>query len=381
METPTGKARIGHKKRLKDSFIAGMASSYNEAALLELLLSYAVPHRDGQQLSEQLLDQYGSLSGVLGADMESLGKFMGINSYPVALLKLVDWIRKHYTEKKKEKIQDRDHLQVEQTTLFERQPEGGRARPANRIHGKGLFARAVLREAIELLPYMPETESLTEVRGFLKNNLHFNSEKTLDRFTYYIIRRMFPEGYADSTLRVFAKKYKGRKELGDVCFYRFCKKEPLMIDIINEIMVPSIREEFIERSVLKDYLTSCLPSSKSIGDYAHAIVEAMVSGGIAQADKKKITFSYRDILLPSFAFIVHSEFPDPGTYELAQIKEDPLIRMMLWQPDQLVPALHKLSGRGLLSPVSETDGVRQFSTKWTLKKVVNQLVSEEEGLP
>ncbi len=107
----------------------------------------------------------------------------------------------------------------------------------------------------------------------------------------------------------------------------------------------------------------------------------MVSGGIAQADKKKITFSYRDILLPSFAFIVHSEFPDPGTYELAQIKEDPLIRMMLWQPDQLVPALHKLSGRGLLSPVSETDGVRQFSTKWTLKKVVNQLVSEEEGLP
>ncbi len=277
METPTGKARIGHKKRLKDSFIAGMASSYNEAALLELLLSYAVPHRDGQQLSEQLLDQYGSLSGVLGADMESLGKFMGINSYPVALLKLVDWIRKHYTEKKKEKIQDRDHLQVEQTTLFERQPEGGRARPANRIHGKGLFARAVLREAIELLPYMPETESLTEVRGFLKNNLHFNSEKTLDRFTYYIIRRMFPEGYADSTLRVFAKKYKGRKELGDVCFYRFCKKEPLMIDIINEIMVPSIREEFIERSVLKDYLTSCLPSSKSIGAYAHAIVETMAS--------------------------------------------------------------------------------------------------------
>lgn len=380
METPTGKTRVSHKKRLKDSFVAGMASSYNEAALLELLLSYAVPHRDGQQLYEQLLDQYGSLSGVLAADMESLGKFLGINSYPVALLKLVDWIRKHYTEKKKEKIRDRNHLQVEQTTLFERQPEDGRAKPANRIHGKGLFARAVLREAIELLPYMPDTESLTEVRGFLKNNLHFNSEKTLDRFTYYIIRRMFPEGYADNTLRLFAKKYNGRQELGDVCFYRFCKKEPLMIDIISEIMIPSIGEGCIERSVLKDYLTRRLPSSKSIGDYAHAIVEALVAGGIAQADKKQITFSYRDILLPSFAFILHSEFPDPGTYELAQIEEDPLIRMMLWRPDQLAPALHELRGRGLLSPVLETDGVRQFSTKWMLQKVVKHLVSEGEGL-
>ncbi|MGD0621254.1 MAG: DNA repair protein [Thermacetogeniaceae bacterium] len=380
----TEKQLTGHRQRLRDSFVAGEDSSRQKAALLELLLMYAIPQKDVQPLAQRLIDQFGDLSGVLNADLESLSGCQEVRSYTATLLKLVDWIRKHYPVKKK-KDKPEKHQDLFQAILFEtpanldeKQAKEFTPRPAIKGYGSGLFAKAVLKEAIELLPIIPDTESLEDVKNYFRTNLHFSAEQTRNRYTNYITRRMFPRGYADKELRLFAKEYAGRQELKDVCFYRFCKMENSMLGIADELLIRSIGSGCLERSLLREYIAQHYPSlQKSVGDCAKAVVDALVTGGIVRADKTKLTFSYRRVLIPSFAFILHSEFPEPGMYDLARLEQNPFMRAILWQPDQLVPALYELRNRGLLSKISEIDSVRQFTTRFTLKQVTERLVAGE----
>ena len=68
-----------------------------------------------------------------------------------------------------------------------------------------LFGKAALREAIQLFPLLPDSESLDEIREYLRKNLHFSAEATRKRYAAYISRRQFPDGIADQALRVFGK--------------------------------------------------------------------------------------------------------------------------------------------------------------------------------
>ncbi len=383
MET-SEKQLTGHRQRLRDSFAAGADSSRQEVALLEFLLTYAIPQKDIQKIAQRLIEQFGDLSGVLNADLESLSGCQEVKSYTATLLKLVDWIRKHYPVKKEQNKPEK-HQDLFQAVLFEtpanldeKQAKKSMPKPAIKGYGSGLFAKAVLKEAIELLPIIPDTESLEEVKNYFRANLHFSAEQTRNRYTNYITRRMFPQGYVDKELRLFAKKFAGQQELKDVCFYRFCKMETSMLGIFDELLIRSIGSGCLERSLLREYVVQHYPSlQKSVGDCARAIVDALVAGGIVQADKTKLTFSYHRVLIPSFSFILHSEFPEPGMYDLARLEQNPFMRAMLWQPDQLVSALYELRNRGLLSKISEIDSVRQFTTRLTLRQVIERLVAGE----
>ena len=51
------------------------------------------------------------------------------------------------------------------------------------------------------------------------------------------------------------------------------------------------------------------------------------------------------------------------------------IRAMLWNPERLLHALYELRNQGLISKISEIDNIRQFTTKHTLARVVEQIVS------
>ena len=94
-----------------------------------------------------------------------------------------------------------------------------------------------MRDAIECLPRLPDTDSVDEVRLFLRNGgLHYSGEQTRHRYANYITSRMFPANVADGALRRFAKKYAGKQALRDVCLYRFMKAEPLMQRIVLELL-------------------------------------------------------------------------------------------------------------------------------------------------
>ncbi len=314
--------------------------------------------------------------------MESLCQFDGVKENGAVLLKLVDWIRRHYGHKRHEKETRKPLRQItlfEMTTAELEQAPLAVAEPRRekviRRYGTELFSKAVLKEAIEILPRLPDSESLDEIRSFLRAKLHFSAEQTRQRYANYIIRRMFPNGYADAPLRLFAKAFPDSQELRDVCFYRFLLSEPLEVEIIEELILPNLGTGRLSRERIRNHLAGKFPESKSIKDCSLAIVDALTAGGVVKADRNKISFAYREIPVASFAFILHSEFPEPGMYDIRKLDENRMIRTMLWNPERLLHALYELRNQRLISKISEIDNIRQFTIKYSLDGVVERIVS------
>lgn len=377
------KENKGHRQRLRDHFLSGENCSRSEEALLELLLTYAIPQKDIQPLAKRMLKEYGCLSSLLGTPIESLSLVDGIKENSAILLKLVDWIRKNFSDKPssiktlKPGIQATlfESITSEKTMLISADKDVPRHIKVAPRRGTGLFGKAMLREAIQLLPSLPDSESLDETRSFLRSNLHFSAEQTRQRNTAYIVRRMFPDGYADSPLRSFAKVFSNTQELRDVCFYRFLIAEPLVLEIIEDLMFPNIGSGRLSRDRVKKHLTERFPESRSILDCIQAIINALTAAGIAKSNRTQISFSFRELPSASFAFVLHSEFPEPGMYDIRKLEENRMIRGMLWNPERLLHSLYELRNRGLISKISEIDNIRQFTTKHTLAGVVEQIVS------
>lgn len=85
----------GHRGRTKTEFLA-RPESFPDHKLLELLLFYAIPQRDTNVLSHDLIERFGSLSGVLDALPEELKKVPGVGDHAIALLKAVKELSGRY---------------------------------------------------------------------------------------------------------------------------------------------------------------------------------------------------------------------------------------------------------------------------------------------
>lgn len=372
------KRKTGYRQRLRECFIMGESILHTDEELLELLLTYAVPRKDVRPIAGNLIKRFGNLLNVLDSDIETLCKFNGINFYSATLLKLVDWIRTYYPIKRGK--QDRSSgIETRQLKLFddsfiaqtEMKDSPGKTEDSHR--GPVLFGKAVLREAIDILPEIPLTSSMKEVTEFLNQKLPFNSAQTRARRARYIKFRMFNDGRVDFALLKFARIYRNSRELRDVCFYRFCKVEKLMTECIVDILFKAIGRGEVERGEIRQYLESRFPESAAVKDCTSAIVEGLTGSGIATKEEKCLRFAFREIPLASFAFVLHSEFPEPGTYDIAGIEGNQAIRIILWDPDRILHSLHELWNQGIISGVSEIGNVREFTTRWTLDQVVERL--------
>ena len=385
----------GHRQRLKQRFLHGDARALTQEALLELLLTYAIPRKDVQPLARALLSRFGSLTAVLEADTASLCETKGIAKDTAALLKLAGAIHAHKSGDNGVYAPARP----DQLGLFEaRTPAPGpdvspaeapvaapaetpAAAPKYKMQHKQrseLFSQSVLDEAIALLPKLPDTESLGVVADFLQRRMRYNSGETRRRYVSYITWRMFPEGKADAALRHFARAFAGRQELRDVCYYRFCKAEPLMFRVTDDVLMPAMARGGLERRQLRQYLDQRYPDAENVENTAKAVAKALQEAEIARVTRADITLSYREPLLPALAFVIHSEF-GPGMYDLGQLERHAALRAMLWNPDRLQPALYELRNRGWLAKISEIDNVRQFTLRWTLDELVAALTGEGEG--
>lgn len=87
-KTPQG-IHSGHRNRVKQEFLAGGLASFSEVRALELLLFYARPQGDVNALAHDLINAFGSLAGVLDADMQQLTRVPGVKEHTAILLKLV----------------------------------------------------------------------------------------------------------------------------------------------------------------------------------------------------------------------------------------------------------------------------------------------------
>ena len=78
-----------HRQRLKNRFISQGLSGFDDHQILELLLFYAIPRIDTNPIAHRLLNEFGSLNGVLSAPYEKLILVEGVGEGAATFLKLL----------------------------------------------------------------------------------------------------------------------------------------------------------------------------------------------------------------------------------------------------------------------------------------------------
>lgn len=79
----------GHREKMRQRFLTTGLDGFAEHEALELLLFYAIPRRDTNELAHCLLSRYGSLEAVFSAPAEDLQKVDGVGQSAAVLLNLV----------------------------------------------------------------------------------------------------------------------------------------------------------------------------------------------------------------------------------------------------------------------------------------------------
>lgn len=77
---------LGHRQRLRERFLKGGFSGFQDYEVVELLLTLAIPRSDVKQPAKELIARFGNLRGILDAPLEDLQAIKGIGTVaPVAL--------------------------------------------------------------------------------------------------------------------------------------------------------------------------------------------------------------------------------------------------------------------------------------------------------
>lgn len=348
------------------------------------MLTYAIPQRDVLPLAELLLQRFGNLAGVLAAEPSALNSIEGIKANTTVLLKLIDLLRRKISstvaETEKPHENPTQTLDVPPLSDFKLAPLSIESKPKKNLPPirprTDIFSQSVLRESIRLLPSFPQTDSLEEIRAFLLQNLHYSSANTRRRYIPYITHRLFPDDKVSLPLIGMAKTYAETPELREICFYRFCRSEPLMPKVIADLILPNIGFGRLTRNRIESYLIERYPEAKNLENCTKAIVDALTAGGIVNPDRLQLSFAWRPMRLASFAFILHDEFNEPGIYDIRKAETNSYLACLLWAPEKILQGLYELRNQGLISKVSEIDTVRQFTLRYQLPELVQILIEK-----
>lgn len=82
----------GHRERLRNKAVEHGFECLEEHERLELLLGYAVPRRNTNEMAHMLIDRAGSLRGVFDMDAAEIRKVEGLGNYAVFMIKLIGFI-------------------------------------------------------------------------------------------------------------------------------------------------------------------------------------------------------------------------------------------------------------------------------------------------
>ena len=79
----------GHRRRLRQRFLAAGSEAISDYEMLELILFRAIPQRDVKPLAKDLLATFGSFAEVIAAPAERLNEVDGLGEAAIAELKIV----------------------------------------------------------------------------------------------------------------------------------------------------------------------------------------------------------------------------------------------------------------------------------------------------
>lgn len=100
MEQKKKQLHKGHRQRLKDKAREIGIESWPYHEILELVLTYSVPYKDVNPLAHELINTFGTFSGVLDAGYEQLLKVDGVGKETALFLSLLPDIFAKYNASK-----------------------------------------------------------------------------------------------------------------------------------------------------------------------------------------------------------------------------------------------------------------------------------------
>ena len=86
----------GHRKRLKETYIKNGVDGLHLHVVLELLLFFGIPYKDTNEIAHELINKFGSFSGVLEADYYALKNTKNMTWNAALLIRLVSDIARLY---------------------------------------------------------------------------------------------------------------------------------------------------------------------------------------------------------------------------------------------------------------------------------------------
>lgn len=90
----------GHRERLKQKFLKHGLDNFEPHEALELLLFWAIPRKDTNEIAHRLISKFGSITAVFDAPIKILGEVEGIGKSSAIFLKLMPQIARIYQEDK-----------------------------------------------------------------------------------------------------------------------------------------------------------------------------------------------------------------------------------------------------------------------------------------
>jgi len=90
----------GHRQRLRERFEKAGLEAFAPHEVLELLLTLAIPRKDVKQPAKALLARFGSLRGVLDAELSDLREVRGLGQVAPVALRIVREAANHYLQQK-----------------------------------------------------------------------------------------------------------------------------------------------------------------------------------------------------------------------------------------------------------------------------------------
>ena len=79
----------GHRQRKKEQFLRRGLEGFADHEVLELLLYYAIPRRDTNEIAHRLIAKFGTLRGVFDAAPEELRQVEGMGENAALFLQLL----------------------------------------------------------------------------------------------------------------------------------------------------------------------------------------------------------------------------------------------------------------------------------------------------
>ncbi|HVM32828.1 MAG TPA: DNA repair protein RadC [bacterium] len=86
---PSAPGHLGHRRRLREKYAAAGASALQDYELLELLLSFSIPHRDTKPYAKKLMEAFTNLKAILEAGLADLQMLGGLPAQSALQIKAI----------------------------------------------------------------------------------------------------------------------------------------------------------------------------------------------------------------------------------------------------------------------------------------------------